>query len=522
MTQSLKKLKTVTWAAVLLLASAAAACAQTPAPAAEQAPKNPPKTGADAQPRQKSPDAANPDAAKKDAEQRISPEEAAELFKSVDEILQFVSKDTGLPIKTPVKRELASRETVEKYIAEQAEQDEDRKRFERTELVLKKFGLLPRDFDLRPFMVRLLRDQVAGFYDSKRKTVHMLDWVPVDAQRPVLAHELTHALQDQDVDLEQWLKDLRKQVKAKLDEDNADGDIDEEISARTALLEGQGMAVLIDYILNPMGHSMEDSPRVVEAMKFQMSSNEGSPLLKEAPMLLRESLVFPYRDGLGFVQALLTEGGKKRAYGGALLQPPHDTHEILSPKSYLNNAKVPLLLLPNLKPAMEKNYERYDAGSVGQFDIVLLMKQFADDEAAKQLSPEWRGGIYYAALRKGAASSKAALKTGDLGLVYLSKWASAAAGKRFADIYKDSLKKRYSTLEPTNSGWRTEEGPVSIQTFGDYVLVMEGLDDKTAAATRKIMQESTLGKGEGRAVAQSNLSIRTVAPVFALRLLMGE
>src|SRR5579864_7636018 len=168
-----------------------------------------------------------------------------------------------------------------------------------------------------------------------------------------------------------------------MDEDNADGDIDEEISARTALLEGQGMAVLIDYMLNPMGHSMEDSPRVVEAMKAGMSSNEGSELLNSAPMLLRESLLFPYRDGLGFVQALLMQGGKRRAYGGALLQPPHDTHEILSPKSYLNHTKVPLLLLPNLKPALGNDYEQYDAGSVGQFDIVLLMKQFADDDAAK-------------------------------------------------------------------------------------------------------------------------------------------
>jgi len=498
--------------AVLVLACAAAASGQSAAPQ----PDGPAKTAASAAPSQSA-----PNAEKKAAEQRISPEEAAELFKSVDEILQFASKDTGLPIKTPVKRELASRETVEKYISERLEDDEDEKRFERTELVLKKFGLLPRDFDLRPFMIKLLRDQVAGFYDSKRKTVHMLDWVPVDAQRPVLAHELTHALQDQSIDLEQWLKDLRRQVKAKLDQDNADGDIDEEISARTALLEGQGMAVLIDYILSPMGHSMEDSPRVVEAMKAGMSSNEGSPLLNSAPMLLRESLVFPYRDGLGFVQALLMQGGKKRAYGEALLQPPHDTHEILSPKSYLSKAKVPLLLLPNLKPAMEKDYDRYDAGSVGQFDIVLLMKQFADEDAARQLSPEWRGGIYYAVSRKRAGDSKAALKTGDLGLVYLSKWATAAAGKRFADIYEKSLKKKYSSLEPTAGGWRTEEGPVSIEAFGEYVLVMEGLDEKTAAATRKIMQESMRGKAEGKAVAQGNLSIRTVAPIFAVRLLMG-
>ena len=505
---------------------AAVSAQQTTAPAGKPEPV-PPSTQAGPGAPQKSGQEAKPQdgkvpEAKKLTEQRISPAEAAELFKSVDEIMAFASKDTGLVIKTQVKRELASRETVEKYISERMEDDEDEKRFERTELVLKKFGLLPRDFDLRPFMIKLLRDQVAGFYDSKRKTVHMLDWIPVEAQRAVLAHELTHALQDQTIDLEKWMKDLRTRVKASLDADNAEGEIDEEISARTALLEGQGMAVLIDYILSPMGRSMEDSPQFVEAMKAGMSSNTGSAMLTSAPMLLRESLVFPYRDGLGFVQELLSHGGKNRAYSGALTHPPRDTHEILTPKTYLANAKVPLLLLPNLKPAMGQQYEKYDTGSVGQFDIVLLMKQFADKAAERELSPEWRGGIYYSARRIAGAGSKAALGTKDVSLVYLSKWSSETAAKKFAEIYERALKQRYTSLSKKQSQWETEEGPVWIESWGDYVLVMESWDEKTASAVRKIMLDSIHGKHTGeKRVAQSNMSMRVVSPLFAVRLMLG-
>ena len=517
MTDLSRQMKPYGYAVILIVACIGTATAQTPEAAGK--PEAAPKTKQGTKP-QSAPPQGTPDSLKKtEAEQHISPEEAAELFKSVDEIIAFASKDTGLAIKNPVKRELASRETVEKYIAERMDDDEDEKRFERTELVLKKFGLLPREFDLRPFMIKLLRDQVAGFYDSKRKTVHMLDWVPLDAQRPVLAHELTHALQDQTIDLEKWLKDLRKQVRATMDADNAEGEIDEEISARTALLEGQGMAVLIDYMLNPMGRSMEDSPQFVEAMKAGMSSNEGSATLTSAPMLLRESLVFPYRDGLGFVQALLAKGGKKQAYAGALTHPPHDTHEILTPKSYLNKAQVPTMLLPNLKPAMGKEYERYDSGSVGQFDIVLLMKQFADDAAAKEMSPEWRGGIYYAARRTGSGNVKEASATRDLGLVYLSKWSSAAAAKKFAGIYEHALKQKYAKVIAKQGQWETDEGPVSIEVVGERVLVMEGFEERTAAAVRKIMLE---GKADGaRSVAQSNVSMRVVSPVFGARLLMG-
>src|SRR6266853_5385741 len=123
-------------------------------------------------------------------EQKISPQEAEKLFRSVDEILRFASKDTLFPIKREVKRRLVSRDEVEAYVTEHTSEAEDAKRLRRSELVLKKFGLLPRDFDLGKFLVVLLKDQVAGYYDPKTKTVNLLDWLGADQQKPVLAHEL--------------------------------------------------------------------------------------------------------------------------------------------------------------------------------------------------------------------------------------------------------------------------------------------------------------------------------------------
>ena len=128
-----------------------------------------------------------------DKEIKITPREAEELFHSVDEILQFDSKETGLPIKHEVERKLTSRDEVIAYLTKHMN-DKDTQRLRRSELVLKKFGLLPRDFDLEKLLLALLREQVAGYYDPKTKTVNLLDWVPVDEQEPVLAHELTHAL----------------------------------------------------------------------------------------------------------------------------------------------------------------------------------------------------------------------------------------------------------------------------------------------------------------------------------------
>ena len=85
-------------------------------------------------------------------EKIISPKEAKELFRSVDEILKFASDDTGLPIDHEVKRRLADRKEVESYLQKGMKDDKDAKRLERSSIVLKKFGLLPRDFDLGPFL----------------------------------------------------------------------------------------------------------------------------------------------------------------------------------------------------------------------------------------------------------------------------------------------------------------------------------------------------------------------------------
>ncbi|MGA3197572.1 MAG: hypothetical protein ABSD39_21450 [Terriglobales bacterium] len=170
-------------------------------------------------------------------EKVISPKEAKELFRSVDEILKFASDDTGLPIDHEVKRRLADRKEVESYLEKGMKDDKDAKRLERSSVVLKKFGLLPRDFDLGPFLVAMLKEQVAGYYDPKKKTVNILNWIDPEQQKPVLAHELTHALQDQSFNMEKWMKEAETEGDKKLDPTPADIDTDEESEAREAVVE---------------------------------------------------------------------------------------------------------------------------------------------------------------------------------------------------------------------------------------------------------------------------------------------
>ena len=198
----------------------------------------------------------------------------------MDAILQFDSKVTGLPVLESVKRRLVTRDGSREYLLHQLQNDRDAKRLQRSELVLKKFGLLDRDFELKPFLIQLLREQIAGYYDDKTKMVNLLDWIPPDEQKPVLAHELTHALQDQHVHLEKWDRDTDLSIAKNVQQDNEHIAVDEEDTVRDAVVEGQAMAAVswITFWLRPekifltapkladkMNQAMSDSNRFADA-----------------------------------------------------------------------------------------------------------------------------------------------------------------------------------------------------------------------------------------------------------------
>ena len=417
------------------------------------------------------------------ADKKITPQEAQELFASIDDTLAWLSKDTGYAIKHKVTGELASREQVAKYVDEKMNEDEDAKRLERSEIVLKKFGLLPRDFNLHKFVIDLLQEQVAGYYDVKTKKMYLLDWLSADAQKPVLAHELTHALQDQNFDLKNW--ESPKAPKSG-DKEEYTFDEDEASTARAAVAEGQGMVTLVDYMLRGSGTTLAEAPQVADAMRKAMTSNSDYPLLQKAPLMIRESLVFPYGDGLTFESALL-QRGKDAAFSGAFRRPPQDTHEVMDVTAYLHNHPAQWLVIPDLRSELGSKYEKYDEGSIGQLDTRILAKQYADESAAKDMAEAWRGGAYYAAENKDAKPTG----TAKIGLLYLSRWDSDDSADVFAKIYADYVPQRYSSVKKVihkdaacadsdckgSYFFETEEGPVSIVRIdGSGVLVCEGFN----------------------------------------------
>jgi hypothetical protein len=436
-------------------------------------------------------------------EVRMTEADTHKLFESVDRIFAFASEDSGLPKHAPVKRRMVSKADVLQFATGRLAKEEYTQRFAQGELSMKKLGFLPREFNLRDYLVKATGQQIAGYYDEETKEISLLNWVPTDRQEPILAHELTHALQDQNYDLRKWMKAASKPAGSS-DHDSAN---DDGATARKAVVEGQAMVVYVDYVLAPFGRNLVDTPGLIYQMEEPaVKAVQDSQMLHDAPMILREAGSFAYNEGLIFEGELLHKGGKKMAFAGAFARPPRNSHEILQPDAYINGEKLPPLEVPDLKQLLGEQYEVYDSGGIGQLDVRAYLKQYGERRSADDVSSAWQGGSYVTFRRKDKPGDGPPT-TSDLALLYVSRWRTSQAAERFARFYTSTIAQRYHTATPqaptacaatpcpvSSAHFLTEEGPVLIEHWPDNsVIVSESFDTTTAFKIRDAVREGNAG-----------------------------
>jgi len=418
------------------------------------------------------------------AEYHVTEAEAKELFRSLDDILQFASEHSGLPIRHSVKKKLATREEVAKYVEKRMKEQGNGEHFDRTARSLKKLGLLPRDFNFREYMLGLYKEQVEGWYDAHSKTVYLLDWVAPEVQKPVMAHELVHALQDQSYDLDKWLN-----VTKDSNDDTGQMIIDEERAARQSIIEGQAMVVLYDYQLTPTGQTVESAPELVDSMRASILEEDAGSLYGKAPIYLREALLFPYSYGTDFVVAVMKKRGKQAAFAGVLEKPPLDTHQIMEPGAYLAGEPQVQVKVAPLEKLLGPGWHREDFSGLGEIDLRVILRQWSGKEDAAKLAPAWRGGYYMAVVNKRAP------KDSPLPLALVVNFTTPEAAAKFAAIYEAELPKRYKSIQAASAPrqWTSEEGNVHLYVEGSSVIALESftrdeevkIHDALLAAVRK-------------------------------------
>jgi hypothetical protein len=246
-----------------------------------------------------------------------------DLVARADAIGVQVAKLRGLKIKRPIAKGVMTDEQLRERIVERMNEDSKPEERATEAAMAKRWGLVPMEIDLDKLLIELLTEQIAGFYDPKEGKLYISAKPEGNAEWPdmVMAHEITHALQDQHFGLEKWMEEVKG---------NGDASF-----ARQALVEGDGVALMIEYSLAKQNLPPPwDHDELVRVLSGSLDAEGGGDLLGKAPLAIREAMIFPYRAGFGFVAAL-RRGQPWSKIDAAFKKPPRSTEQIIHPELYL-------------------------------------------------------------------------------------------------------------------------------------------------------------------------------------------
>jgi hypothetical protein len=384
-------------------------------------------------------------------------DQSREIFNEIGGILRDLRDITGFKIHHSVPAEIISRDKVKAFLEKRMKETATPEEVRVEELTLKKFGLVPQDFDLAKNTVDLLTEQAAAFYDFNRKKLFITDWTPSATREPALVHELGHALADQNVSLDKFIKQGRK---------SDDGSL-----ARLAVMEGQASWLMAEYLARKAGQSLATSPALLDAMARSVETGAGEfPVFEGEPLYLRQTLVFPYTKGLLFQNAVYARMGKS-AFEEVFRHAPLSTQQILHPDTYFSYLIPTHPALP--QPPEAHGYKRIADGNVGELDHSILLEQYIGHEDSAAVSPHWRGGNYALLERRAAAR---------VVLLYASEWDDAAAARRYFGLYCALLGKKWKRLEIKSESDDSvaglgDDGYFLLQLTGSVVTSVEGAEN---------------------------------------------
>lgn len=432
------------------------------------------------------------------------PNEAQLKYKDAFE--QILPGMRRIKFKKEVGHDVTPREELSKFLIEEIDEDQTAAEQRGSELAYRAFGLIPSDMDLKKFLVELYTQEIAAFYDPRTGKMHMIKEpepkeAPEPAKKPgfleqlfggkrpagfdkdetqiVIAHELTHALADQNYDL------FKLQQDAKGDDDRG--------MALSSLIEGEATLTMMAVPSKDWtGDEIVELPASYLGTMFGLVSPflslGGGQALQKAPPILADSLIFPYLRGVVFCAHLTNAKGWK-AIDDAYLSPPLSTEQILHPEKYLGENPDPPqeIDLGNLVPG--EGWKEVYRNVMGEMQAAILLKK----HNGKAASAGWDGDAY--AVFEGPE--------GKLGLVWRTTWDSEQDAKEFAKSYAAYQSKKDGLGEP-GAEWDTLNREANGRRFaierkGRDVAVVEGFDpDQTKALIGQAVAAEAREKRNGQ------------------------
>lgn len=347
-----------------------------------------------------------------------------DLDQMAAEILPRLQVLSGLEAREPIRLAWQSRDEMNRFIERQLDEELPAEYIDGVRAAYVAFGLLPDTIDLRRLLLDLYSEQVVGYYDPPTKTLYLIEGAPTSDIRTVLAHELVHALQDQHVDLDSL-------VSRELGNDRQ--------TAAQAAFEGHATLVMFALMIEEqLGRPI--TPGMIPPLGGQLQSlleaqNSQFPVFRDAPRLIRETLLFPYIGGASYVQTLWDRAEQRAGAGAETTFPapidsffPESTEQVLHPVDHLlaeRDHPTDLELEPG--PAAARVIHE---GTLGELEIGILLREHLGN-GADAAARGWDGDTYRLIGLQGGNA-----------IIWYSVWDDAASAGRFADAYRRVLNTR--------------------------------------------------------------------------------
>jgi hypothetical protein len=311
----------------------------------------------------------------------------------VDTILAEVSALRGLKVLRSVPAVRHSRDQILAYVGKRIAEEYPQNALELEASLLKHLGLIPRQLDYRSTLKDFVTAQVAGYFDPFKDRFVLASWLATLMQRPIMAHELTHALQHQHFGLRSALSRIAE---------NDDATI-----ARSAIIEGDATITMVAHMMGGV-----DVPKLAAAVEQMAQNITNGPTLtaRHIPHYMRQGLVFPYVGGLDLLVQVMRKSGLA-GFDKLHRALPQSTEQLLHPERYPKDR--PIRVEFNLSKTILNGFKVVLRNRLGELGMRFLVSPLGDNDAlAVKLSVGW-GGDRYAYLRRGDEEALVMAVAGD-------------------------------------------------------------------------------------------------------------
>jgi hypothetical protein len=380
---------------------------------------------------------------------------------AADRVEDRLVKVRGLPFKRAVPIVTVSAGEARGLLEREIRREYDPPELAALSKIYAALGLLPAGTDLEKTMLQLYGSEVAGFYDPiDHRMVLVADALHGDLRMRilgailrrdltgelVLAHELTHALQDQHFGLNIGRGDL--------------GDDDAEL-ARRAVYEGDATLAGFAAVMGKLGRG------AARALAGQLSGlpEQIAKSYPDMPALIRDTLIFQYVNGVDFVSWAYEHAGWD-GVNAVLTRPPRSTEQILHPEKYFQKPEYPLAVrIGAIAPFINEGWELSEDATLGELVIEILMERFFDSARARTVAAGWDGDRLVA-LTKGVQT----------GLIWMTAWDTERDATEFESAYREVLSRKLGGTAQPEAAPKAPVGeqPYYLERRGTQVLTIEG------------------------------------------------